>query len=92
MGGISGDSGTPKADFRTCPTILPEIVVEDSSGEGGCGPSVPPFVSWIIETGQLADSKAVESFLDICAILPWNEFKIMDNIGIEAISNCAKVD
>jgi serine/threonine protein kinase len=77
LSGFSGESWTPMADIVAFSRILSDIVVGASAGQGGCVPSVPSFVSWIIEEGQCRGSKSMRSFFDIFEILKRNQFRIM---------------
>jgi hypothetical protein len=69
IGGFSGERWTPKADIQPSTRILSESVV-GTSAEQGCGRSgIPSFVDTMIERGEYADWKAVESFPEILNIL-----------------------
>jgi hypothetical protein len=87
LGGFSGESWTPRADIVGFSRILSEIVIGASAGQGGFGPSVPSFVSWIIEKGQSRDLTTMNSFLDIFEILKRNQFRILEGVNIEEICN-----
>jgi serine/threonine protein kinase len=87
LGGFSGESWSPSSDIQAFSRILSEIVVGASAGQGGFDPSVPSFVSWLIEKGQSPDLKTMKSFLDIFEILKRNQFRIMEGVNIEEISN-----
>jgi serine/threonine protein kinase len=89
-GAFSGESWTPTIDIRAFTRILSEIVV-GASAEHGCASSdIPSFVSEIIENGESSDLKAVKSLSDILKILKLHNFKIIEGIDVEEVSNFVK--
>jgi hypothetical protein len=88
--GFSGESWTPTVDIRAFTWILSETVV-GASAEQGCGCSgIPAFVFEIIENGESADLKAVKSLSDILKILKLHNFKIIEGVDVEEVSNFVK--
>jgi hypothetical protein len=87
VGGFSGESWRPKADVRAFTVILWEIAAGTSGGQDGRSPDVPSFISRIIERGQSADLKSTESFADILRTLKENDFKIMEGVDSQEVSN-----
>jgi hypothetical protein len=86
IGVFSGESWTPKADIQAFTRILSEIVV-GSSAEQGCGRSgIPSFIYEMIEGGEYADRKSIESFPGILNILKQHNFKIMEGVDVEEVS------
>jgi hypothetical protein len=90
IGGFSGESWTPTVDVRAFTRILSEIVV-GASAEQGCGSSgIPSFVLEIIENGESVDLKRVKSMSNILKILKLHDFKIMERVDVEEVSNFVK--
>jgi serine/threonine protein kinase len=87
VGGFSGESWTPKVDVRAFAGLLSEIVIGTSGEQGGYVPSVPSFVLKMIERGQSADLKSIESFSDILTTLKQNDFTIMEGVDVAEVSN-----
>jgi hypothetical protein len=88
--GFSGDSWTPTIDIRAFTRILSEIVV-GASAEQGCDRSnIPSFVSEIIANGESSDLKAIKSLSDILKMLKLHNFKIMEGVDVEEVSNFVK--
>jgi hypothetical protein len=86
-GGFSGDNWSPKEDVRAFSGLFSEIISSGSGGQGMYGPIVPSFAPEIIEKGQSADPKKVESFSDIFKLLKTNHFKILEDVDIREVSD-----
>jgi hypothetical protein len=88
--GFSGAAWTAKTDIRDFTRIVSEVVY-GTSGEHGCGcPRIPLFVMEMIEKGESADLKGIESFRDILNILKHHNFKIMEDVNVGEVSDFAK--
>jgi serine/threonine protein kinase len=87
IGGFSGDRWTPTVDIRGFTRILSEILI-GASAEQGCGSSgIPSFVFEIMENGESADLKAVQSLSDILKMLKLHNFQIIEGVDVEEVSN-----
>jgi hypothetical protein len=81
VGGFSGANWSPKADVQAFSRILSEIAFEADAK------TVPLFVNEIIERGHSTDCEAVESFADILQTLKQHDFKILEGVNIEEVTN-----
>jgi hypothetical protein len=85
--GCSGASLTRKADIRGFTRIVSEIVF-GRSAERCCRCSgIRSFVLEMIERGESADMKGIESFGDILKILERHNFNIMEGVDFKEVSN-----
>jgi hypothetical protein len=87
VGGFWGEDWMSKADVCAFARILSTIVVGVSADPGVRDPSVPSFVSDIIERGRSADSRSTESFANILRILKENDFKIVESVDVQEVSD-----
>jgi serine/threonine protein kinase len=86
-GGFSGEGWRPAADGRAFAGLFSRIVVDDSAEERGCSLSVPAFVLEMIIRGQSSDSHATLSFVDIFNTLKDNDFRILERVDSNGVSN-----
>jgi hypothetical protein len=85
--GFSRENWTPNRDVLGFVGILSEIVVGASAEHGGGLPAVPSSVSEIIEKRQLANPTETNSFSEIFEFLKQNDFKIMEGVNFNEVSN-----
>jgi hypothetical protein len=70
--------------------IVSEIVFGTSAEpSGGCF-GIPPFVVEVIDRGEFADLKRIESFRHILKIAKRHNFKIMEGVDVEEVSTPIK--
>jgi hypothetical protein len=87
FGGFWGEDCMPKADVCVFARILSAIVVGISADPVVRDPHVPSFVSDMIEMGRSADSRSTESFAAILRILKENDFKIVESVDVQEVSD-----
>jgi serine/threonine protein kinase len=87
VGGFSGEFWKPNADVGAFAELLSRIVIENSAKESRCSLLVPEFVLEMIERGQSLGSTAKLSFVDIFEILKDNNFRILEGVDSEEVSN-----
>jgi hypothetical protein len=85
IGKFSEEDWTLTADIRAFAEILSVIIVGTWDGQCGRTPSVPTFVSEIIEAGLLAGSRTGE-LMKIFKTPQQNESKIVDGVGFDEVS------
>jgi serine/threonine protein kinase len=87
VGAFSGENWRPDADVRAFTELLSKIVIGGSSEENRSSQSIPIFVLKMIEQGQSSDSEATGSFVEIFKTLEGEEFKILDGVDSNEVSN-----
>jgi serine/threonine protein kinase len=85
--GSSGASLIRKADIRGFTRIVSEIVFGRSAEECCSCSGIPSYVLEMIERGESADMKGIESFRDILKILERHHFDIMEGVDFKEVSN-----
>jgi hypothetical protein len=74
-----------RVEVQTGARILFEIVVCGSNNDGGIGPSIPSFISEMMEGGQSSLSSAVDSFSGIVKTRKATSFNMLEGIGTQEL-------
>jgi serine/threonine protein kinase len=87
---FSGEGWSPVADICAFASLLFEIAVGLPDAQPGAAPTIPAFVSAIIDEGRSPSPTAKRSFADLLQSLQANGFAIL--AGVDSAEVCAFVE